>query len=77
MLSHSETFVDEVHQHLCSKGLFGDVAHWCEMRNDCVWVVTCPDCGETFALEEEEYDLLIRRSHDTGDSCGITPLEAD
>jgi hypothetical protein len=74
MLSHSETFVTQVHQHLCSKGLFGNVAQWCEMRNDCVWVVTCPDCKETFALDEEEYDLLIKRSTDTADSCGIIPF---
>jgi hypothetical protein len=74
MLSHSETFVTQVHQHLCSKGLFGDVSHWCEMRNDCVWVVTCPDCGETFALEEDEYDLLIARSRETAESCGIIPV---
>ena len=73
MLSHSESFVNQVHQHLCSKGLFGDVAHWCEMRHDCVWVVKCPECGETFALDEEEYDLLVERSHEAGDVCGIVP----
>lgn len=71
MLSGSENFVNEVHTHLCSKGLFGRVTEWCEMRNDCVYVVTCPDCGASFALEEEEYDLLLRRSVETGDACGI------
>jgi hypothetical protein len=74
MQVNSESFVNEVHQHLCSKGIFGDVAHWCEMRHDCVYVVTCPDCGETFALEEDEYDLLLERSRESPDSCGIAPI---
>ena len=74
MLSHSESLVDQVHDHLCSKGLFGDVAQWCEMRHDCVWVVKCPECGETFPLEEEEYDLLVQRSNEIGNACGVTPL---
>jgi hypothetical protein len=74
MLSGSETFVNLVHTHLCSKGIIGDVTQWCEMRHDCVYVVTCPDCGETFALEEEEYDLLVTLSNETAPVCGITPL---
>ncbi len=74
MISGSETFVNEVHQHLCSKSIFGDVTEWCEMRHDCVFVVTCPDCGESFALNEEEYDLLVKRSRETAMACGITPL---
>jgi hypothetical protein len=74
MLSNSEFYVTQVHQHLCSKGLFGSVAQWCEMRNDCVWVVKCPDCGESFALEEDEYELLLARSEETAQSCGIIPI---
>jgi hypothetical protein len=73
MLYGSEIFVEEVHSHLCSKGIIGDVREWCEMRHDCVYVVTCPDCGETFALQEEEYDLLIERSRETAPVCGISP----
>ncbi len=73
MLYGSETYVDHVHSHLCSKGIIGDVTEWCEMRRDCVYVVTCPDCGETFALEEEEYELLAERSRSTAPVCGIHP----
>jgi hypothetical protein len=71
MLSGSVSFVDEVLGHLCSKGIFGDVTQWCEMRHDCVYVVTCPDCSETFTLTEDEYDLLVVRSKDEALSCGI------
>lgn len=74
MVSGPENYVNEVHTHLCSKGIFGDVTQWCEMRHDCVYVVTCPDCGETFALEEDEYDLLAKMSLETAPTCGITPI---
>ena len=74
MQSGFDNYVDFVHSHLCSKGLFGDVTQWCEMRNDCVFVVTCPDCGDSFALDEDEYDLLLERSRETAPACGITPL---
>lgn len=74
MQTGSENFVDVVHSHLCAKGIIGDVTQWCEMRNDCVFVVTCPDCGESFALNEDEYDLLVDRSRDTAPVCGIPPV---
>lgn len=64
--------VDRVRDHLCSKGLFGDVAEMCEMRGDCVWVVTCPDCKATFTLDDDEYDELLAWSRSSGQSCGIT-----
>jgi hypothetical protein len=62
----------DVREHLCSKGLYGNVAEWCEMRGDCVFVVTCPDCGASFTLDEDEYDELLRWSQSSGQSCGIS-----
>lgn len=70
------SLVDEILTHLCGKGLFGDVTEWCEMRHDCVYVVTCPDCRQSFTLNEDEYEFLIRRSQVVGLSCGIRPLPA-
>lgn len=75
MISGHSSVVDDILAHLCGKGLFGDVTEWCEMRNDCVWVVTCPDCRNSFTLEEEEYDLLVRRTREAGLSCGIRPFD--
>ncbi|MDW8059359.1 MAG: hypothetical protein RMK01_04745 [Thermomicrobium sp.] len=54
--------VEQVLAHLCGKGLFGDVRQWCESRYDCVYVVTCPDCGCRFVLDEMEFQELVRRS---------------
>lgn len=68
-----QSVVDHVLAHLCGKGLFGEVTEWCEMRNDCVFVVTCPECQSTFTLAEEEYEGLIRRSAEIGFACGIRP----
>lgn len=66
--------VAQIHQHLCSKGLYGDVTEWCEMRGDCVWVVTCPDCRKTFTIDEDEYQELVALSRSEGQSCGIAPV---
>ena len=74
MLHHEATTVDLILSHLCTKGLYGDVTEWCEMRNDCVFVVRCPDCGELFTLNEDEYDDLIRLSRAEPRACGILPL---
>ncbi len=54
--------VELVLAHLCRKGLFGDVRAWCESRFDCVYVVTCPDCGHRFVLDETEFQELLERS---------------
>ncbi len=66
--------VAEIHRHLCSKGLYGDVTEWCEMRGDCVWVVVCPDCRKTFTIDEDDYQELVALSHAEGQSCGIAPV---
>jgi hypothetical protein len=71
MTIHAVSPVDQVRDHLCSKGLFGDVTELCEMRGDCVWVVTCPDCSKTFTLDEDEYDELLRWSRMPGQTCGV------
>ncbi len=63
--------VDRVRDHLCSKGIYGDVAELCEMRGDCTWVVTCPECGTMFTLDEDEHEELLRWSQSSGQSCGI------
>lgn len=70
----SPSAVDQILAHLCDKGLYGDVTEWCEMRHDCVIVVTCPDCQQAFTLDEDEYEVLLRRSQETGLTCGIRPL---
>jgi hypothetical protein len=74
MLNQRHGIVDQILAHLCEKGLYGDVTEWCEMRHDCVFVVTCPDCQDTFTLDEDEYEQLIRLSQESGLSCGIQPL---
>jgi len=63
--------IDRVREHLCSKGLYGDVTEWCETRNDCVYVVTCPDCQEEFVLDEFEYDALLNWSRSSEQACGV------
>lgn len=68
------SLVDEILDHLCCKGLYGDVTEWCEMRHDCVVVVTCPDCQRAYTLDEEEYESLLRRSLEANRACGIRPL---
>lgn len=62
--------VEQVLNHLCHKGLFGDVRQWCEGRGDCVYVVTCPDCGTRFVLDEAEFHELLERSA-TLQVCGV------
>ncbi|HCG29072.1 MAG TPA: hypothetical protein DEU95_04855, partial [Chloroflexi bacterium] len=64
--------IDRVRDHLCTKGIFGDVAELCEMRGDCTWVVTCPDCGTMFTLDDDEHDELLSWSRAAGQSCGIS-----
>ncbi len=64
--------VEQVLAHLCSKGLFGDVRQWCESRDDCVYVVTCPDCGGRFVLGEAEFHELVQRSL-VLQVCGVLP----
>lgn len=63
--------VDQVRDHLCSKGLFGDVTEWCESRNDCVYVVTCPDCQTEFMLNDDEYDEFLLWSRTANQACGV------
>jgi hypothetical protein len=63
--------VDRVREHLCSKGLYGDVAELCEMRGDCCYVITCPDCKRTFTLDDDEYDELLAWSRSSGQACGV------
>jgi hypothetical protein len=74
MLQQSQSAIDQILTHLCEKGIYGDVVEWCEMRHDCVFVVTCPDCSDTITLNEDEYELLVRMSRDGGQSCGIRPI---
>ena len=74
MLRRDTSTVDQILIHLCAKGLYGDVTEWCEMRNDCVFVVTCPDCGDMFTLDEDEYEDLVRLSRAEPGSCGIMPI---
>ncbi len=68
--------VEQVLTHLCSKGLFGDVRQWCESRRDCVYVVTCPDCGTWFVLTEAEYHELVERSSQL-QVCGVLAGSTD
>jgi hypothetical protein len=42
------------------------------MRGDCTWVVTCPDCGTMFTLDDDEHDELLSWSRAAGQSCGIS-----
>ncbi len=76
MLQRQFALVNQILTHLCGKGIYGDVTEWCEMRNDCVFVVTCPDCKESFTLDEDEYDALVRMSAEQQQTlaCGIRPL---
>ena len=71
MSSTTSATVDRVIEHLCSKGLFGDIAEMCESRGDCVFVVTCPDCKTMFTLDEDDYDALLRWSESSVESCGV------
>lgn len=74
MGAQHETLVDQILEHLCGKGIYGDVTEWCEMRHDCVIVVTCPECRNTFTLDDEEYEALVRRSQEAGLACGVRPF---
>jgi hypothetical protein len=76
MTSDQLSVVDQVLTHLCHKGLYGDVVEWCEMRNDCVYVVTCPECRTSFTLLDEEYEALIERIEQAGLACGVRPVSA-
>jgi hypothetical protein len=40
-------------------------------RGDCVFVVSCPECGRKFTLDEDEYEELLAWSRSTDLSCGI------
>lgn len=71
MLLTSDSVVDRVREHLCSKGLYGDVTEWCEARNDCVYVVTCPECREEFILTDDEYHTLLLWSRSSEQACGV------
>ncbi len=71
MVMSSVSVVDKVREHLCSKGLYGDVTEWCEARNDCVYVVTCPDCSKEFMLTDIEYDELLAWSQSSDQACGV------
>jgi hypothetical protein len=71
MPSTATSIVDEIRQHLCGKGLYGDVTEWCEMRGDCVWVITCPDCRRMYTLDDDAYEELVAWSRSSGQSCGI------
>lgn len=73
MLQQQET-VERILAHLCEKGIVGDVTEWCEMRHDCVIVVTCPDCRDEYTIEEDEFDMLVRLSQERGFSCGVRPI---
>jgi hypothetical protein len=74
MLRQDLSTVEQILAHLCSKELYGDVTEWCEMRNDCVIVVTCPDCNEMFTLDDREYEELLRLSREEPRACGIHPI---
>lgn len=74
MLRQDFPTVEHILAHLCSKELYGDVTEWCEMRNDCVIVVRCPDCNEMFTLDDAEYEELLRLSRNEPRACGIRPL---
>lgn len=71
MSSPATATVDRVIEHLCSKGLYGDIAEMCESRGDCVFVVTCPDCKTMFTLDDDDYDALIQWSRSEHPSCGV------
>lgn len=71
MVLSSTSVVDLVREHLCSKDLYGDVTEWCEARNDCVYVVTCPDCSQEFMLTDIEYDELLAWSQSSDRACGV------
>ncbi|MBX6754231.1 MAG: hypothetical protein IRY86_08360 [Thermorudis peleae] len=66
--------VETILAHLCAKGVYGDVTEWCETRADCVFVVTCPDCGQAFTLTEDELALLLQRSRER-QACGVALAE--
>lgn len=71
MSSPATATVDRLIQHLCSKGIFGDIAEMCESRGDCVYVVTCPDCKTMFTLDEDDYDSLLAWSSSSDQGCGV------
>ena len=74
----SDDIARAVLAHLCGSTChgFAEAIELCEMRHDCVIVVTCPSCGKRFALDDDQYDLLLgwTRSQGTTLACGIQPL---
>jgi len=70
----------EVLAHLCSESChgFGQAVELCETRGDCVIVVTCPNCGKSYTLDDDQYDLLVAWSQGQGTvlACGVQPLSA-
>lgn len=65
----------EVLAHLCEGDCqtFGSVLSWCETRGDCVHVVTCPSCGTTFQLDDDDISALERWTDQNGEAlvCGV------
>lgn len=71
MIEQQLSTVEQIFSHLCDKGMLGEVTEWCEMRHDCVYVVTCPDCQTTFTLADDEFDRLLLMSKEAAFVCGI------
>lgn len=74
MLRQDQSVVEHILEHLCAKGVYGDVIEWCEMRDDCVIEVRCPDCSESYTLNDAEYEELLRLSREDPRACGIHPI---
>jgi hypothetical protein len=57
---------------------FGETAELCEGRHDCTIVTTCPTCGRSFVLDEEQYEVLVAWTAAQGEAlaCGLRPLTA-
>lgn len=70
----------EVISHLCEGDCltFGTVVSWCEARGDCVYLVTCPNCGAKYQLDEDDLCALERWTDAHGDAlvCGVREMSA-
>ena len=68
----------DVIRHLCGETCHGvgESVELCESRGDCYIVVTCAGCGQTFTLDDDQYEALAAWSATQGAalSCGIAPL---
>ncbi len=68
----------EVIAHLCEGDCltYGSVLSWCESRNDCVHLVTCPSCGARYRLDEDDLCALERWTDQHGDAlvCGVKDI---